>query len=86
MEEKVRTAKGPAAEDRGCAWAGSGRKVSVREGRAGRGVGRKLLSDNCFSIAMLVRALRGEAVLKALESQRMGPGLLRAANVAAIAG
>lgn len=60
--------------------------MSVREGQAGRGVGRKLLSDNCFSIAMLVRALRGEVVLKALEFQRMGPGLLRAAIVAAIAG
>lgn len=34
-EEKVRTSKGPAAEDRGCAWAGS-RSVSLGQGRTGR--------------------------------------------------
>lgn len=86
VEKKVRTAKGPAAEDRGCAWAGSSRKVSVREGHAGRGLERKLLSDNCFSITILVHALQGEMLHKALGFQRMGPGLLSTANVTAIAG
>ena len=48
VEEKVRTAKRPATEDRGYAWARSRRKVSVGQGHIGRGVERKSLSDKRF--------------------------------------
>lgn len=48
VEEKVRTAKGPAAEDRGRGWAGSRKKVTVRQGHTGREVGRKSLRDKRF--------------------------------------
>lgn len=60
--------------------------MSVRQGHTGREVGRKSLSDKrFFSFAILVHAPWGEMLLKELEFQWLGPGLLPTANVTAIA-